>query len=140
MYKTMNKVYFFVILKGMHTEQTDCVFCKIVTGDIPSHNVYEDDRFLAFLSINPETPGHTLVIPKDHHRWVWDVPDIGDYFAVAQKIALAQQKAFNTDFIISRIVGEEVPHAHIWVFPNREVSGEKNDCKGNAEKIRESLE
>lgn len=117
----------------------NCVFCKIVKGEIPSHKVYEDDNFLAFLDINPQSPGHCMVIPKKHYRWVWDVPHVGDYFEVARKIALAQKKAFQTDWILSKVVGEDVPHAHIWVFPNSEVAGDKNDFAGNAEKIKSNL-
>lgn len=120
--------------------QKDCIFCKIVAKEIPAHVVYENDDFLAFLDINPQNPGHTQVIPKDHHRWVWDVPNAGEYFEVAKKIALAQRKAFGTDFIISKIIGDEVPHAHIWVFPGGTVSGNKKDFPGNAEKITKALD
>lgn len=117
----------------------DCVFCKIVNKEIPADIVYEDGDFLAFLSIDPQSPGHTLVIPKDHHRWVWDVPNIGKYFETVSKIAQALRKAFSTEFILSRIVGEEVHHAHIWVFPDNKVSGDKKDFKTNAKKIVEAL-
>ena len=117
----------------------DCVFCKIVNKELPAEIVYEDDNFLAFLSIDPVSPGHTLVIPKEHHRWVWDVPNAGEYFEIAKKIAKAQQKAFNTEMIRSQIFGEEVPHAHIWVFPNDKTVGDAKDLKTNAEKIRISL-
>ncbi len=117
----------------------DCIFCKIVNGEIPSHKVYEDDVFLAFLDINPESPGHVQVIPKTHYRWVWDVPNAGAYFEVAKKIARAQKKAFNTDLVLSRIVGDEVPHAHIWVFPSSATRGNKKDFETNAIKIRENL-
>ncbi len=116
-----------------------CIFCKIIKKEIPAEIVYEDDNFLAFLDINPQSPGHTQVIPKEHARWVWDVPNAGEYFEVAKKIALAQRKAFNTDFILSKIVGDEVPHAHIWVFPNKDVEGDKKDFKVNGKKIRENL-
>ncbi|MBI1974437.1 MAG: HIT domain-containing protein [Candidatus Zambryskibacteria bacterium] len=130
--------------------ETDCIFCKIVKGKIPSHKIYEDENFLAFLDINPQSPGHTQVIPKKHFRWVWNLPggqvpgNIGDYFKVVQKIALAQQKAFNTDFILSKIIGDEVEHAHIWVYPGELPSqsfGEssKTDLEGNAEKIRKAI-
>ena len=117
----------------------NCIFCKIVKKEIPSHMVYEDDDFLAFLDINPQSPGHTQVIPKKHVRWVWDHEDIGRYFELVKKIALAQRKAFNTDFILSRIVGDEVPHAHVWVFPNNKVEGDKMNFKGNLEKIKAAL-
>ena len=133
----------------------NCVFCKIVKGEIPAHKVYEDDNFIAFLDINPQSPGHTQVIPKEHYRWVWNLPSesdepasakatAGKYFEVVKKIALAQQKAFNTDFILSKIIGDEVPHAHIWVYPGASPSqsfGEssKKDFGGNTEKIRNYL-
>lgn len=118
---------------------TPCIFCKIVKKEIPAHIVYEDNAFLAFLDINPRSPGHVQVIPKEHHRWVWDVPNAGEYFEVAKKIALAQQKAFNTELIHSKIEGEEVTHAHIWLFPNREVEGDLKDFEKNKKKIIENL-
>lgn len=118
---------------------TDCIFCKIVKGEIPCYKVYEDDKFLAFLDINPQSPGHTQVIPKEHFRWVWDTPNTGEYFEVAKKVALAQQKAFNTEFILSKIVGEDVSHAHIWVFPNKEVSGTAKDFETNLKLIKKNL-
>lgn len=118
---------------------TNCIFCKIIRGEIPAHKVYEDNNFLAFLDINPQSPGHTQVIPKEHYRWVWDTPNAGEFFEVVKKIALAQQKAFDTDFILSKIIGDEVPHAHIWVFPNPDISGDKSDFKTNAEKIRKAI-
>lgn len=118
----------------------NCIFCKIINKEIPAHIVYEDENFLAFLDIHPQSPGHTQVIPKEHHRWVWDVPNIGEYMEVAQKIAKAQQKAFGTDAIWSRIMGDEVFHAHIWVFPNpNEAVGDPKDFVGNAEKIKNIL-
>ncbi len=117
----------------------NCIFCKIVKGEIPAEKVYEDENFFAFLDINPQSPGHTQVIPKQHYRWVWDVPNVGEYFEVVKKIALAQQKAFQTDWIPSRIDGHEIPHAHIWVFPNNTVTGDKKDFAGNAEKIKKFL-
>ena len=119
--------------------EQNCIFCKIVNKEIPAEIVYEDDSFIAFLDINPQSPGHTQVIPKEHHRWVWDVPNAGDYFEVAQKIALAQQKAFNTDWILSKVIGDEVPHAHLWVFPNNKVEGDREAFAENAQKIREAL-
>jgi len=122
----------------MNNEQ-NCIFCKIVNGEIPSYKVYEDDNFLAFLDINPKSPGHTQVIPKKHYRWVWEVPNVGEYFEVVKKIALAEQKAFDTDFILSKIVGDEVHHAHIWVFPNKEVAGDKMDFETNLKKIKDNL-
>lgn len=72
--------------------------------------------FLAFLDIRPLSPGHTLIIPKKHYRWVWDVPQSGAYFEIATTIARALQHAYATPAIHAKIVGEEVPHAHIWIY------------------------
>lgn len=116
-----------------------CIFCKIIRGEIPSYKVYEDEDFFAFLDIHPESVGHTQVIPKSHYRWVWDVPNAGNYFEVVQKIAKAQQKAFGTDWVLSKIIGDEIHHAHIWVFPTNQVAGDKKDFAGNLEKLRTAL-
>jgi len=125
--------------KNSNGASSDCIFCKIVRGEIPSYKVYEDTDFFAFIDINPQSPGHVQVIPKKHYRWVWDVPNVGDYFEVVRKIAKAQQKAFNTDWILSKIVGEEIDHAHIWVYPNKNVAGDKMDFESNLKKIRAAL-
>ena len=114
------------------------IFAKIIRGEIPCYKVYEDDTFMAFLDINPRASGHVQVIPKEHTRWVWDVPNAGAYFEVVRKIAKAQQRAFNTELVRSQIFGDEVPHAHIWIWPNEE-SGSKKDFEGNAEKIKKFL-
>jgi histidine triad (HIT) family protein len=131
---------------------SDCIFCRIVNGDIPSYKVYEDENFYAFLDINPRNPGHTQVIPKGHYRWVWDVPRIGEYFEVVQKLANAIKRAFNTEYVVSLILGEEVEHAHVWLVPRfegdghggsidigniKEVSGQK--MKEAAERIASEL-
>ena len=116
----------------------DCVFCKIARGEVPCHQVYEDEKFLAFLDINPRNPGHTLVIPKKHFRWVWDVPYLGEYFETVGKIARAIKRALNTDWVISLILGEEVPHAHIWLVPRFENDGHKESIDlSNIKKIPE---
>ena len=118
----------------------DCIFCKIVRGEIPADIAYEDENFLAFLDIRPLSPGHTLVIPKKHYRWVWDMDEVGAYFEITKKIARAIQKSFGTEQVFLKIIGDEVPHAHIWLFPNPEKAiGDKNDFKTNAEKIRTSI-
>ncbi|MEM4703173.1 MAG: HIT domain-containing protein [Candidatus Pacearchaeota archaeon] len=95
----------------------DCVFCNIVKGKIPCYKLYEDSKFLAFLDIRPLNPGHTLIIPKKHYRWVWDVPNIDEYFKVVKKIANAIRKAIKTEWVISLVIGEAVPHAHVWLVP-----------------------
>ncbi len=104
---------------------TDCIFCKIVKGELPSYKVYEDKEFLAFLDIFPKTEGHTLVIPKKHVEWVWDYPDLGKYFAVVAKIARHYRQVIGDPIVRSIIWGWEVPHAHIHLLP-----GKTNNLKG----------
>jgi histidine triad (HIT) family protein len=94
---------------------TDCLFCKIAKKEIPSLQIYEDDNFFAFLDIKPRNPGHTLIIPKKHYRWVWDIKE--EYSRVTNKIANALKKAMNTELVISIVLGEEIEHAHIHLIP-----------------------
>lgn len=118
----------------------NCIFCKIVAKEIPAEIVYEDKDFLAFMDIKPRSPGHVLVIPTNHYNWFWDAENIGDYIKVVQKIARAQRKAFGHEIIEGKIEGREVAHAHFWVFPDSDnVTDDKKDLKGNAEKIRRNL-
>lgn len=121
-------------------ENQNCVFCKIIKKEIPANIVYEDADFMAFLDIRPLSPGHTIIIPKNHYRWVWDVPNIGKYFEVVAKIAKAQRLAFNQELIQSKIIGEEVPHAHIWLFPSpASTAGDKNDFESAKDKIKANI-
>lgn len=95
----------------------DCIFCKIVEGEMPAYKIYEDEQFLAFLDIFPYVEGHILVIPKKHYRWVWDVENIGEYFENVTKISKHLQKVTGNDLVYSTIFGEAVPHAHIHLLP-----------------------
>ena len=99
----------------------DCIFCKIAKGEIPSYKVYEDDNFLAFLDINPFAKGHTLIVPKKHVKWVWDLngKDYSDLMSLAKKIALAMKKEFNTEWVVEGIAGIDVPHAHVHIIPRQ---------------------
>lgn len=122
----------------------ECIFCRIVSGDIPAHKVYEDDIAVAFLDIHPEACGHIQVIPKDHYRWVWDIPEIGKFYESVRKVALAERKAFNTEWIISKIIGNEIEHAHVWLVPAvgseaRTYKYQEGEMEQVAEKIKKSL-
>lgn len=95
----------------------DCIFCKIVKKEMPSYHVYEDEEFLGFLDIFPRVKGHTLLIPKKHHTWVYDVPNFGQYWEAALKITRATQKVFDPHFVSYVTHGLEIPHAHIHIMP-----------------------
>lgn len=97
---------------------SDCIFCKIVQNKLPSYKIYEDENFLAFLDIFPMEYGHTVVIPKKHERFIWDIEDIGEYFKVCQKIAKHFQIVSNNEYVYSIVIGEGVPHAHTHIIPS----------------------
>jgi histidine triad (HIT) family protein len=100
------------------------IFTRIIDGKIPGTFVWRDPVCVAFLSIAPMTPGHTLVVPRaevDH--WIDLDPDVAEHcFRVAQTIGRAQRDAFGPRRIGMMIVGEEVPHTHLHVVPIDEVS------------------
>lgn len=98
-------------------KDSNCVFCKIAGGLIPATKVYEDDSFLGIMDISPINKGHVQLIPKDHYRWTWDVPNFGEYWEVARKIALAQMKGLNARMVSFLTHGMQVEHAHIWIVP-----------------------
>jgi len=102
----------------------DCIFCRIVDGDVPSHAVYEDDETYAFLDANPLSRGHTLVIPKAHHERLNDLPGdlaravMGTLHAVVPAVeAAVDADATTVAFNNGEAAGQEVPHVHGHVVP-----------------------
>lgn len=95
------------------------IFSKIAAGDIPSYKIAEDNRFFAFLDINPLVKGHTLVIPKNEIDYIFDVDDktLADMMIFAKKVALAIEKVVPCKRIGLAVLGLEVPHAHIHLIP-----------------------
>lgn len=114
-----NKVWKHVLFinKIIMWENQDCIFCKIVAGELPCYKLYEDDNYIAFLNIFPQKEGHTLIIPKKHYRYVWDDENIWEYYKVVQKISKALQKSFDTERVVSMVMWEQVPHAHVHLVP-----------------------
>ncbi len=98
-----------------------CVFCKIIKGELPSFKVYEDEENLAFLTIAPINPGHTLVIPKKHVSYIFKMRDkyLASLMIASKKVAVVLKETFNprTGKIGVMIAGGEVPHAHIHLIP-----------------------
>lgn len=95
------------------------IFSKIIAGEIPSYKVAEDDRFYAFLDINPITWGHTLVVPKQETDYLFDIDDaqLGDMMVFTKKVAEAIKKTFPCKKVGMAVLGLEVPHAHIHLIP-----------------------
>ena len=100
------------------------IFSKIVAGEIPSYKVAEDERFYAFLDINPLVKGHTLVIPKREVDYIFDLTDdeLAGIHLFAKRVALAIQRAFPCRKVGEAVIGLEVPHAHIHLIPMQQES------------------
>ena len=99
---------------------SNCIFCNIAAGKSPCYKIYEDENFLGFLDIFPRTKGHTLLIPKKHYRWVYDVQNFSDYWQAALKITKAMKTGLNLSFVTYVTHGLEVSHAHIHIMPRYE--------------------
>lgn len=97
----------------------NCIFCKIVSGEIPSPRTYEDDKLIAFLDIRPKAPGHTLLVPKEHYQWFYELPDeLSDHlFRVSKKLAIELKEKHNAGLVKLSIVGDQVPHVHVHLVP-----------------------
>nr|WP_321444257.1 HIT family protein [uncultured Cohaesibacter sp.] len=135
---------------------TDNIFAKILRGELPAHKVYEDDMTIAIMDIMPRADGHTLVIPKNASRNLFDVSaeDINAVMATAQKIARAQMVAFEADGVTVQQFnesagGQVIFHLHVHVIPRKEGvslkphTGEMADGEqlaGFAEQLRKALE
>jgi len=95
------------------------IFSRIIAGEIPCYKIAEDDRYFAFLDINPMTKGHTLVIPKVEVDYIFDLDEktLADMMLFAKKVAAAIEKSVSCVRIGVAIIGLEVPHAHIHLIP-----------------------
>lgn len=119
------------------------VFTKIIQGEIPCYKIYEDDKTIAFLDIHPETPGHTLVIPKVEVDKIYELPD-EDYAALMQtvkKLSAHMEKQLGTR-TLWKVIGTDVPHAHVHLLPfdetwqhGREVPHTEADFKAIQQKL-----
>lgn len=95
------------------------LFSRIVSGEIPSYRIYEDERYYAFLDINPLAEGHTLVIPKQETDYLFDLEDdlLAGMMVIAKKVALAIDQTMVCRRVGVAVLGLEVPHAHIHLVP-----------------------
>lgn len=128
------------------------IFSKIAAGEIPSYKCAENDKFYAFLDINPLAKGHTLVIPRREEDYYFDLKDdeIAEMAVFAKKVAVAIKKAFPCRKVGMAVLGLEVAHAHIHLVPmqnerdmlfsNPKLKLSEEEFKEIAEKIRKEME
>jgi len=127
------------------------IFSKIVSGDIPAYKVAEDERFLAFLDINPLVRGHVLVIPKKEVDYIFDLDD-DTYIGLhefAKKVALGLKKAVKCKRVGVAVIGLEVPHVHIHLVPmnvmddinfsGKKLNPSKDELAETADSIRREI-
>jgi histidine triad (HIT) family protein len=129
----------------------DCIFCKIVSGQLPSFKIYEDDYVSAFLDIQPAGRGHTLIVPKQHYENVHDIPEEMEayIYQIAKRIADAQKNIFSPAGISiaqnnGRAAGQVIFHFHVHVIPKSMEFQEKRrateeDLRGVAEELKRAL-
>ncbi len=127
------------------------IFTKIIQGDIPSYRIAENEDFFAFLDINPNAPGHTLVVPKQEVDKILDLDEstYSGLMAFARKLGLAIEKAVECERVGLFVIGLEVPHVHVHLIPLRtmadatfanKVSLMQEDFEEIAAKIRAKLQ
>lgn len=109
----------------------DCIFCKIINGNIPSKKVYEDENILAFMDVSPICDGHTLIVPKKHVETILDVDTetLTNMFETAKKIApMVMNKLNEKGFSLTINYGDKqsVKHLHMHIMPNYEKKPSKN--------------
>lgn len=133
---------------------SNCIFCGIVKGEIPSYKVWEDEEFLAFLTISPHQRGHTLLIPKSHTDYVFDLEDqdLSKLILKAKPLAKALKQAFvpRTGKVGVVFAGMGVPHVHMHLIPmdsekDLDFDNARNNVKPeefeeNLKKIKEALD
>ena len=105
-------------------KKDNCIFCKIINGDIPSRRLYEDDNFIVMMDIQPASKGHSLVLPKEHYANLFEMPEelAGEAIKVAQKMVKKMAPALHTDgFNLlqnnGEAAGQTVSHFHIHLIP-----------------------
>jgi histidine triad (HIT) family protein len=105
-----------------------CTFCRIVAGELPAHVVLDDEVTLAFLDTRPLFPGHTLIVPREHHETLADLPveQVGPLFTRARRIAAAMEDGFGSagSFVaMNNRISQSVPHLHVHVVPRNPKDG-----------------
>ena len=110
------------------TAAKGCLFCAIVAGEVDAHIVFEDRLSLAFLDHRPLFPGHSLLVPREHHETIWDLPDelVGPLFANARFLSGAIRAAMDSQgaFVaVNNVVSQSVPHLHVHLVPRNRKDG-----------------
>ncbi len=115
----------------MHRDP-NCVFCKIVDGELPCYKVDENEKFIAILDIAQFVQGHTLVIPKEHAAFIWDLPNIEEYFEFIHSLG-NHYRNLGYKYVDTLTLGRMVNHAHVHLLPH-------NDNDENWNKVQKEVD
>ena len=129
-------------------KDSNCIFCKIVTGEIPSKTIYEDQEFRVILDISPATKGHALIIPKEHYANIYELPDemAGKVMVLAKKLASHMTETLGCDgFNLvqnnGEVAGQTVFHFHMHLIPRYQGDGNQDKiCWNHLELSQEELD
>ena len=134
-------------------QESECTFCRIIRGELDAAVVFENDVSLAFLDARPLFPGHTLLVPKDHHETLMDLPPelVQPLFKDAQLLGRAVEQAMQAEGIFAAInnrVSQSVPHLHVHIVPRRKGDGLKGffwprrryDGDAHIERVRSAIQ
>lgn len=131
-------------------KKDDCIFCKLANGVFPTNSIYEDELFNVILDASPATPGHALILPKEHYQDVFEIEEetLGKAMILAKKIATRQTEVLKCDGVNiiqnnKEAAGQSVPHYHLHVIPRYVSDGQKmlwTPHEANADKQKEICE
>jgi histidine triad (HIT) family protein len=124
-----------------YIKDENCIFCKIVAGEIPSYKIFENDNFFGFLTIMPHTKGHMLLIPKNHTEDILSSSDetSNEMFQIGKTLAKKMKNIFTPDKVAFVLAGQGVPHLHLHLIPmNKETDLDPHQTyKASTEELKE---
>lgn len=125
----------------------NCIFCRIIAGELPASIVTEDEAVIAFMDINPATPGHLLVVPKEHHEGIATIPGetmshmmlVAQWLSAALRSADIRTEGINLYLADGSAAGQEVMHAHLHIIPRWQGDGFKIRARRGRPPTRDEL-
>ncbi len=118
----------------MHRE-SNCVFCKIADGELPSFKIDENEKFIAILDIAQFVDGHTLVIPKEHYSFIWDMPNMSEYFEFVHSVG-NHYRNLGYKYVDTLTLGRMVNHAHVHLIPHNDDDETWNNVQGEIDALQ----
>lgn len=126
------------------TKEENCIFCKIIANEIPGYKVYEDENFFGFLDINPIIKGHMLLVPKNHSvdAIAMGTDEYQNYMTIGKQLGEKVKNIFGSARVSLMLIGLEVPHTHLHIFPINKIEDTnfENKYEASPEELKEVQE